>query len=194
MKINQKQHITRRGVVKRNPEKKNFSNKLQIFSGHYKGKIDGKIQDLDFNLYNNEGLNYNKTKEAIMYNMNRKHLGPMRVLFAKAGLTLKKFQWYSPNAYNYSGDGVDLVISVSDRELLKRFIIHHSKEIQTMLDANTSYDGYMATTSSDIKEIIEKIDKDFDIDIMVISFIQSLYVMDMYNDLFDLYVNEDEEN
>jgi hypothetical protein len=67
-------------------------------------------------------------------------------------------------------------------------------EIQSMLDKNKSYDGYMALTSSDVDRVIEKIDEKFDVDVMVISFIQKSYPLDMYEDFYELFEREDEED
>jgi 5,10-methylene-tetrahydrofolate dehydrogenase/methenyl tetrahydrofolate cyclohydrolase len=96
--------------------------------------------------------------------------------------------------YNYQGDSLDLVISVVDREKLKRFIMTKSSDIQKMLSQNKSYDGYMALTSSDIREVIEKLDEDFEVDVIVINYILLHYPLDFEDDFYYLLIEDDEED
>ncbi len=192
MKISKTHHKTKKGVIKRNPPKKNSSKKIVSYEGSWVNK-EGKT--VSFSLYEMEDIDYDETKREILRVMRKEHLNPLRNRFAKVGIKLHDFEYYSPKTYNYASDSMDLKISVLDRELLKRFIRTKRKEIQKMLDGNKSYDGYMATTSNDIDEVIEKIDNNFDVDTMIVTFIQLKYPIDQY-DVFDNLVyelGEDEE-
>ena len=80
------------------------------------------------------------------------------------------------------------------RKKLKKYIESYRSEIQKDLNSNKSYDGYMATTSSDVDTIIEKIDKNFDVDPMIVSHIQKKHKLDQDDDLYDLIVYEDTES
>ena len=77
---------------------------------------------------------------------------------------------------------------------MKRFILSQQQDIQKILSANKSYDGYIALTSSDIQEVIEKIDRNFDVDTMIVTYILTKYPLEMYDDLFDLMVREEEDD
>jgi hypothetical protein len=162
--------------------------KPEVFTGYWFDK-DGKR--VSFNLYGEEDIDFDATKDAIMDNMENNHFEPMKKLFSKYGLELKEFQWYSPSEYNFEGDSVDLVVQVKDKKKLKQFIKNNKVEIQKKLDANKSYDGYMALTSRSVNEILDKIDNRNDVDVMVISYIQSKYPLNMYDDVYDRFVYED---
>ena len=95
-----------------------------------------------------------------------------------------------PKAYNFSGDDVDLVVKIKDKEKLKAFIKTNKENIQKMLDANKSYDGYMALTSSRVDDIIDDIDNKGGVDVMVISYIQEKYPLDLDDDFNNLLVYE----
>lgn len=177
--------IKRVSEARKNLKRKNSLSKVESYQGYW---------NIDFNLYNYEDIDFNATKEAVLDNMNNKHLKPMQKDFAEAGLKLKNFNYYSPHEYNYKGDSIDLNISVSDREKLKKYIESHRSEIQKNLSSNKSYDGYMTTTSSDVDSVIEKIDKNFDVDPMIVSYIQKKHKLDQYDDFYDLIVYDDPED
>lgn len=162
--------------------------KKQIYAGYWSNQDGGR---LSFNLYGYDDIDFEQTKSQIMSNMNANHLMPMKKIFSKYGIDLKGFQWYSPKAYNFSGDSVDLVVKVADKNKLKSFINKNKDEIQKRLDKNKSYDGYMALTASTVDEVLEKIDKNSDVDTMVISYIQEEHPLDEREDFLDLLVFED---
>lgn len=189
MKINNRQHITKKGVLKKNPAKKNSSNKLQTFAGVW---YDKEGEFISFNLYEKENLDFEETKKNILDNFNNNHFHNLRSLYSKAGLKLHKIEYYSPNAYNYKGDSIDVVVSVADRHKLIDFIIRNKNNIQKLLSSNKSYGGYIALTSDSVQEVIEKINNDFNVDVMVITYLNSLYPLDIDEDLFYLYLWDDE--
>jgi hypothetical protein len=190
MKLTEQKHITKDGIVKNNPVKGNSSSKEQEFAGYWYDK-NGK--QLSFNLYEHDEIDYEKTKKAIMDNMNNNHLFSVRNLFAAAGLHLVRFEWYSPNSYNFSGDSVDVVAKVYDRERLLAFVMKHKPYLQKLLDSNKSYDGYMALTSDSVDEVIDKIKKNYDVDVMVIDYLLRMYPLDSEDDFYDLLVDDDED-
>lgn len=194
MKISKTKHITKDGVVKRNPKKSNSSSKIVTYAGHWIWSFEGKIVPMDFSLYNEENIDVEETKSQILDNMNKNHLKKLKSLFAMAGLLLHELTYYSPNYYNYEGDSLDLKISIADKSKLKRFVLSQKAEIQRMLDSNKSYNGYISLTKDSIEEIFEEIDEKGEVDVMVITYILSKYPLDMYKDFYDLfYYDEDED-
>jgi len=190
VKISKTHHVTKKGQVKHNPPKKNSSTKIERYPGDW---VNEKGEQLSFNLYPAEYVIYDETIQNIMNNMNQNHLRPLQRLFMNAGLRLHKFVWYSPKSYNYQGDSVDLMISVSDRRRLLLFIKNNKQGIQKMLDGNVSRSGYISFTSNSVDEVIQKINDNFDVDPMVIAYITSQYPLDEYNDYLELLVEEESD-
>lgn len=83
------------------------------------------------------------------------------------GLSFKGLSYYSPSAYNFQGDSIDLSIKIFDRKKLNKYVRENKEEIQKLLDNNKSYDGYMALTADNTDRILEQILKD-DLDITIL--------------------------
>jgi len=165
-------------------------NTKQTFSGYYIQK-DGK--PFNFNLYGHEDIDFKETSENLLSNMNVSHFKPLNKLFNKYGLKLHKFNFYSPKEYNYAGDNIDLVISISNKNKLLQYIKTNSEQLQNSLNSNKSYDGYMSLTPLKVESIKEKITKHNDIDIMVISEILKQYPLDIEEDFYNLFVFDNNE-
>lgn len=166
-----------------------MASKPQRFAGHFVTKTG---QPLSFNLYPNENVRVKETSKNFLDNMKRRHLLPLRKLFAQAGLNLHGFEFYSPSSYNYEGDSIDLVISIGSKDKLVKYLKENANGIQKLLSGNKSYDGYMATTAGDVEEVIEKIKGKSDVDVMVVTYLLRKYPLDEYADYLDL-LDEDEE-
>lgn len=191
VKISKSHHVTKDGLMKKNPKKANSSSKKETYQGHW---IDNDGKALSFNLYGEDEIDFDDTKRSFMDNMNEKHFSNLRKNFHQAGLKLHGFKWFSPKFYNYQGDSIDVVVSVNDRKRLISFISNYSNDIQKMLNGNSSYDGYMALTATTVTEIIENIESNFDVDIMVINFLTLNYPLDWNEDFGDLLSYEPDED
>jgi hypothetical protein len=162
----------------------------ECFEGYW---YNQKGQPISFNLYGHEDIDFETTKTNIFNEFKNNHLKKLKVLFLKYGLKLHNLNYYSPNAYNFQGDSIDLIISISDKKKLINYIKKQSKQITQMLDNNKSYDGYISTTEYNINEILDNINKN-KVSVMVISSITKKYLIDEYKDFYDLFIYEENDN
>ena len=164
--------------------------KKECFAGYW---YNQKGQPISFNLYGHENIDFESTKANILNAFKDNHLKKLKVLFLKYGLKLHDLNYYSPNTYNYDGDSMDLIISITDKKKLIDYIKNQSKQINQALDSNKSYDGYIATTEHDIKEVLDNINKG-KVSVMIISNINKKYPIDEYKDFYDLFINDESED
>ena len=145
--------------------------------------------NISFNLYGveDEHFLFEETKEAILKHMREEHLKPLQERFKEWGIDLKDFVYYSPKYYNYTGDSLDLVLSISDRALYESKVkSDYSEVVKTTLD-NKSCDGYISFSANSKEEILE--DKETHID--VVSTVLSGYLLNEETDFYSHFVYGD---
>jgi len=123
----------------------------------------------DFNLYGFEDLDFEKSKVAILDAFRLEYEDIIKKRLNSVGCKLLKLGYYSPKYYNFESDALSLDLSITNKDKLINYIKSNSEAITERLNANKSYDGYIATTSEDIKEVIFNIKNSADLDIMVLS-------------------------
>lgn len=167
-------------------EKQNLEQaKLCTYAGRFKTE-EGNT--LHFGLYGYDDIVFVETKTNILNNLQRNHLKNLKKLFSTKGLTLQDLTYYSPRAYNFENDNIDLKISIHNKKKLLAYIEAHKEALQKALSANKSYDGYTALTASSVQEITEDIQNKDDVDIMVINLITAEYPLSQEEDFNDLLV------
>lgn len=117
-----------------------------------------------FNLYPyvGDGLNFEQTKEGILQGFKSQFEEEIKKALLKIGLKYKNILYFSPNYYNYEGDGLTLVIYKKvNKELYKKAILKHKEYLNKVLEENKSYDGYISLTIHEISQEIEKLNKPF---------------------------------
>ena len=121
-------------------------------------------------LYGYEDIQFDESKEEILENFKDEYEDQIKEALKSIGIYLKDIQTYSPKAYNFENDTIDLQIYADiDKTLFKEAILKHKEDIQKDLNANKSYDGYIALTVKTIDEELENLDKlDYEPDIIVL--------------------------
>jgi len=109
-------------------------------------------KELNFNLYGEE-VAFNNSKESILRAFKSEYETIISMDLQLAGLELVKLEYYSPKFYNYEGDSIDPEIEVVDQAKLDTYIKNNTAGIQALLDANKSYDGYIALTPDTVEDI-----------------------------------------
>ncbi len=105
-----------------------------------------------FGLYGFEDIQFESSKENIEENFKDAYEDKIKELLLKNGLKYMGMDYYSPNAYNFANDSLDLNIKVVSKEKLTIFIINNRERINKLLKSNKSYDGYISTTPDSISD------------------------------------------
>lgn len=152
------------------------------------------FKNINFGLYEiDENINFEESKNNILKAFETEYLKDLKLKLKSLGLTFKHLVYYSPKAYNFSNDSIDLCITVTNKKLLKDAIIKNKDRINKKLSENKSYDGYMALTVYNIDEELENLNKkDYEPDIIVLSELLD-FSIDQYI-VFDNLVYEIEED
>ena len=124
-----------------------------------------------FNLYEHEeSFNFDKTKKNILREFKEQYIEEIKTKLKILGLNFKSLNYYSPHAYNFDADSIDLTISIKNKAKLKNAIVNKKEVIQEELNKNKSYDGYMALSIGTVEEELSKMeDKNYEIDIIVLN-------------------------
>ena len=124
----------------------------------------------DIGLYGYDDIRFDESKEEILRNFKKEYEGDIKEALKSIGIILKDIKTWSPRAYNFDSDKIDIEIySDIDKIKFKEAILKHKEDIQNNLDANKSYDGYTALTVRSIEEELENLDKlDYEPDIIVL--------------------------
>lgn len=101
---------------------------------------------------------FDTSKEAILDAFKSEYEDEIREALEKAGLKFESLEYYSPKYYNFSTDSIDLALSVVDEEKYKAAMQPLRDRVQAALDANESYDGYMALTSEGFTEAVDRME------------------------------------
>jgi len=135
----------------------------------------------NFNLYGIEDIeDFEQSKKDILTAFETEYKEQIIKVLKSIGLSFEGLTYYSPSAYNFQGDSIDLSIKIFDRNKLNAYVLENQKELQGLLDSNKSYDGYMSLTSYNIDRILEQILKD-DLDITVLKYLLSTVVNEDVN-------------
>jgi hypothetical protein len=130
---------------------------------------NGIFKNIDFGLYGLDDIEFKESKEAIKKAFEKAYLKDLKLKLKSLGLTFKHLDYYSPNAYNFKTDSLDLCLTVTNKKLLKNAIIEKKDIINKELSENKSYDGYMSLTVSDCEEELKNLKKkDYEPDIIVL--------------------------
>ena len=125
------------------------------------------VFNVNFGLYNYDDINFNQSKENILINFKCDYEQKIKAILKTYGIKLVGLIYYSPEYYNFDNDSIDLIIKIADKKTLKKAILKQSDKIQEQLNKNCSYDGYMAITPYNIKEVLNNINND-DIDVITL--------------------------
>lgn len=112
----------------------------------------GYDEDSDRSMQNEE------SKASILSAFKGEYEDEIREALAIAGIRLDGFAYYSPREYNFATDSIDLTITLEDEGKYIEATNARRAEIQAMLDANRSYDGYMALTSDTFEEARDRME------------------------------------
>lgn len=148
---------------------------------------------VDFNLYPWDSIDDLETKKSILEHFNNEHFKPLKAYLSRFGLSLKRFEYFSPREYNFIGDNMDIVLSIASQKKLLAWIEENREAIQKSLDGNKSHSGYIALTAPDVDTVIDDIQRKDDIDIIVINEMMKGYPIDYEEDIFSYFVDEELE-
>jgi hypothetical protein len=149
------------------------------------------IFKVNCNLYGEEYIKPQETLEAIKDGFYFSFESDLRVELDKIGLKFISLKIFSPREYNFAGDSIDLEIDVIDPAKYIEAVAKNETEINKLLEANKSYDGYFArTVASTVEEIKNaKEDPDFSPDVICLSYLLTKKI-DFAGgiDIYDYYV------
>lgn len=133
------------------------------------------FKNIMFGLYRVEDIDLDATKENILDNFKDKYLNEIKKRLKFAGLKFIKLEYFSPQAYNFNDDSIDLTISITDKNKLKQSMLKHKEVIDIALSKNKSYDGYMALTVTNVEVELEKLNQtNYEPDVIVLKEILDL--------------------
>jgi len=101
-------------------------------------------------------LDEDASKISILAGFKEEYRKDIEEALKSAGLALVKLEYYSPKFYNFATDSLDITISLENQEAYLSACEKVREDIQARLDANKSYDGYMALTADTFEEAVEK--------------------------------------
>jgi len=150
------------------------------------------FRNINFNLYGYDDINFEETKEQIFQSFELEYSEIVKCKLREVGLEFVKFKWFSPKEYNFSGDSIDLEITVVDKDKFKKFILENKEKINLLLTKNKSYDGYIKLTVDNVEKEIDKLESDnYEPDIIVLGEILNI---DCNNfNIFDYFVFEEQK-
>ena len=140
----------------------------------------------NFNLYEltEENYSFEDTKINILDDFKSTYEKQIKNILKKNGIKLIGFDYFSPKTYNYSGDSIDIKISLENKKKILAYINKNKTDIQKLLDSNKSYDGYIALTPYDTDELIDGLKAD-DLSIIVLEYM----LKDIKDDIFKDNIN-----
>ena len=145
-------------------------------------------KNISFNLYDEEDINFEYTKEQVLNAFKDKYEKTIKRKLNNIGIKLIGFEYYSPKYYNYEGDDITTIIKVIDKQKLKDKIIKHKNRIKKALDKNVSYDGYIALSVNSVKDEIENLNKaNYEPDIIVLRELLNMDLSEFDIEKFDYY-------
>jgi hypothetical protein len=157
----------------------------------------GSIFGLDFGLYGYEDIDFKESKDAIEHEFKVEYEEKLKQILEKIGLKYVRLDYYSPRFYNFETDSIDLVISKEIQTAkLEKYIKKYQDEINEKLSENKSYDGYFATTVSNVETELELMNKfNYEPDIIVLKTILHHKIDFTDFDMNDhvVYSDEDED-
>lgn len=95
---------------------------------------------------------FDESKSEILTAFTSEYVDEIKKALAAAGIEYKGLAYFSPNYYNFSTDSIDLTIEIVDVDKYNAALEPYRATVQAALDANKSYDGYMALTSDTFEE------------------------------------------
>ena len=119
----------------------------------------GIFKNIEFGLYGWDDLEFKESKEAILDAFNDEFKDTIKAKLKNVGLEFISLEYYSPKFYNFESDNIDLTLKVVDKNVLRKAIIKHKDEINKRLQANKSYDGYLATTIGSVESELSDLNK-----------------------------------
>jgi hypothetical protein len=152
-------------------------------------------KNVSFGLYEIDDINFEYTKEQVLTEFKNRYESIIKDKLKSIGVKLIGFNYYSPRYYNYENDNIDTIITVIDKDKLKKAIIKHKDIIQNVLDKNISYDGYIALTVNNIDEELNNMSKtDYEPDIIILRELLNIDLSEFNLDKYEyFYYKYDEE-
>ncbi len=114
-------------------------------------------------------MQWQESKDAILDAFRREYAAKIAAALDMAGLKYIGLEYYSPRAYSFETDSIDLELEVVDETKLHAALYAHKVQIEAAIKANVSYDGYMARTVDDFREVY----RNGDLDILAVKAILS---------------------
>lgn len=100
-------------------------------------------------------MQFEESKDSILSAFKEEYEEEIASKLEGAGLKLEGFNYYSPRQYNFSTDSIDIELSIVSEDKFKTAMEPLRAKVQAILDANKSYDGYLALTSESFEEAVE---------------------------------------
>jgi hypothetical protein len=114
----------------------------------------------DIGAYDDDrAMQIDESKENILQEFKREYEDTIRDTLASAGVHYIGLAYYSPKFYNFATDSIDLECDIVDTVKLVEALKAKREAIQSALDANKSYDGYMAMTPDTFDEVIQEAER-----------------------------------
>ena len=107
-------------------------------------------------LYGYHEINFDESKEEILSEFKKEFENDIVKRLAEFGLEYVGLKYWSPREYNFKTDSIDLTLKISNEQLLKEKLETIRPQICQAMKDNKSYDGYIATTTDDWEEIIDR--------------------------------------
>ena len=121
-------------------------------------------------LYGFDNIDFERSKDNILSEFKYQYKDKLSDACNKIGLKLHGIEYFSPHAYNFDTDSLDVTLSVVNKIKFKNHILKYKDEIQKRLDKNISYDGYIATTVDNVRDELDNLEsKDYSPDVIVLS-------------------------
>lgn len=79
--------------------------------------------NISFNLYGLEFIRFEASKKEILKGFKKEYLTDIKTKLKEIGLKLHNIKYYSPKYYNYEGDDLDFIISISNLNLIKNICV-----------------------------------------------------------------------
>ena len=109
------------------------------------------LYPFSFGLYDID-CDFEASKERIETEFKALYEDKIKEVLKKNGLKYMGMDYFSPNAYNYANDSLDLNLEVVNKDKLKEWVLAHAVEINARLKANKSYDGCIAATPNSLSD------------------------------------------
>ncbi|MFA5407042.1 MAG: hypothetical protein WC307_06820 [Candidatus Nanoarchaeia archaeon] len=150
-----------------------------------------------FNLYGHDNIDLAQTKINVLRAFKTDYEEKIKSVLGQLGLKFKGLSYYSPKAYNYSGDSLTLSICKAiNKEDYCFYLLRYRAELDEALSKNKSYDGYIATdigsVDAELLALVGK--KDFSPDCLIINWLVNKLIDFTNFYIYDHFAWRDEDD